>query len=109
MKIIIREDKRDMLAIKWLYENFNDLVPYTSDKLPNRIFFINNHKNTIINYEITTKTASINYNELWKYFELFMGLTDNEIREIIQKWVEEVYNIYPAFVRGGKFAYKLPY
>ena len=109
MKIIIREDRRDMLAIKWLYKNFNDLVPYTLDKSPNRIFFIKDDKNTIINYEIITKTASINYNELWKYFELFMGLTDKEIQDIIQKWVEEVYNIHPAFVRSGKFAYKLPY
>jgi hypothetical protein len=109
MKFIITENKRDMLAIKWLNDNFSDLVPYTSDKISNRIFFIKDNRNTIINYELTTKTASINYNDLWKYFEIFMGFTDKEIQNIIQKWIEKVYNIHPEKVISGKFGYKLPY
>jgi hypothetical protein len=108
MKIIIREDKRDVLAINWLNNKFGDLVPHTLDTIPNHIFFIKDNKNTIINYNITTKIASINYKEIWKYFELFMGFTDEETQYIIKKWVKNVYNIYPEIVKGSKFAYKLP-
>ena len=92
MKIIIAESRLERLGINWLNDNFGDLEPYETEKYPNQVFY-RKGKEIIFTYNKKNGQFFVNYREVWSFFKSFLGLENEQIRDLTKVWVEERYNL----------------
>jgi hypothetical protein len=92
MKILITESKLERVAINWLNDNYGDLEPYETEKYPNQVFY-RKGKEIIFSYNKKNGMFFVNYQEVWSFFKSFLGLENEQIRELTKIWVEEHYNL----------------
>jgi hypothetical protein len=92
MKVLITESKRDRLVIKWLNDNYGDLIPYKTDKHRNYIFFMKNGE-VIFEYNKIYGWVYISYDKIWSFLISFFGLNNTQIQDLTKKWVEEQYKL----------------
>ena len=92
MKIIITESRLERLGINWLNDNFGDLEPYETEKYPNQVFY-RKGKEIIFTYNKKNGQVFVNYREVWSFFKSFLGLENEQIRDLTKVWVEERYNL----------------
>ena len=92
MKIIITESKLGKLGINWLNDNFGDLEPYETGKYPEYIFYKKGNE-IIFSYNKKNGLLLVNYQEVWSFFISFLGLENEQIRDLTKVWMEEHYNL----------------
>ena len=91
MKYIITENQNEKLIIKYLNNEYGDLEKYITNKYPDNIFFIKDEK---VYMEREKNVLWVDYYTIWTDLEnIFSIEDDDEIRNVITKWVEETYNI----------------
>ena len=92
MKLIITENKRDKIAIKWLNDNYGDLESFKTKIKPSYIFYRKNGE-VIFDYNKKDGVVFVNYKKIWSFLESFFGMDFHQIRDLIIKWVKEHYNL----------------
>ena len=72
---------------------FNNLEVVQSEERPNWMLYRFEKGNNIIIYNTKTGDAYINYEVIWSFFEGGIGFNSGKIRDIILKWLREIYNL----------------
>jgi hypothetical protein len=91
MKIIITENKRDRLVLKWLNNEFDNLTRVVQDR---KVFYVqNNGLPLFFYYQISDKYVIINPDRIWKLLESIFGMSDDEIARILHIWLKESYDL----------------
>ena len=102
MKLIITENKRNKVAIKWLNDNYGDLEPYETEKYPNQVFY-RKGKEIIFSYNKKNGQVDVNYQEVWSFFKSFLGMENEQIRDLTKVWMEERYNLRVTTTKSFPF------
>jgi len=70
---------------------FNDLTPV---KKSNMLFYTDKNRSPLF-YYYTNRESNIfiDYYRIWMFFEEVIGFSDEEIKGVITKWLEDTYNI----------------
>ena len=92
MKLIITENKRNRVIIKWLNSEFGDLTPFETEKYRNYIFFMKEGE-VVFDYNKKVGIVYISYDKIWSFLENFFELEYEEIQDITKQWVEEHYKL----------------
>ena len=92
MKVVITESKRDRLVIKWLNDNYGDLIPYETSRSLNHIFFMKDDE-VIFDYNKKNRDVYISYDKIWTFLESFFGMEYKEIQYLTKEWVGEHYKL----------------
>ena len=71
---------------------FNDLTPIQKN---DKIYYVDKDRLLLFYYYPDDKNGYvyINYNRIWEFFDVVIGLEDTEIQTIINNWLEETYNL----------------
>lgn len=59
---------------------------------PDSIFFKKNGK-VVIEHDPKWKDFVFDYDHIWEFFELFYGMEDEEIVDVIRKWVDKTFKL----------------
>jgi len=83
---------RNIIAKKWLTNNYGDLERYKMDKYPRTVFYM---KDGMVIFDYTRKDGRchISYAEIWSFLESVFKLGFEEIKAITKEWVEEHYKL----------------
>ena len=84
--------KLENLCIKWLNENFNPMEPFIIKEYPDYIFHMKDGK-CILQYNKKNGYVYVSYREIWKFFESYFSMSDQQIKDITKIWVEEHYKM----------------
>jgi hypothetical protein len=88
MKLIITENKRNQIVIKWLNSEYGDLTPFETGKYPDYIFFKKDGE-VVFDYNKKNGFVFISNEKIWSFLESFFGLEYEEIQDLTKEWVEE--------------------
>ena len=70
---------------------FNDLIPVEQN---NVIYYVDKDKRPLFYYlDDENGEVYINYDRIWLFFSIVIGLDYKEIRGIIKNWLDETYNL----------------
>jgi hypothetical protein len=90
-------NKRNELALKWLNDNFGNMKK-TQIHSTNRYYDI--HDNIILHYygyvnnpDYLGGIINVDYDLVWSYLSFIFGMEYGEITNVINKWLQERYNI----------------
>ena len=93
MKYIITERQNTKIITKYLNNEYGDLKERRrTDKNPNSIYFFKENK-VYMAYGSSFKDLWVDYYTIWTDLEKIFDLTENEIKRIITKWVEDTYGL----------------
>ena len=84
--------KIEKLCIKWLNENYNPMEPFIMKEYPDYIFHMKDGK-CILQYNKKNGYVYVSYSEIWKFFELYFSMSNEQIKDITKIWVEEQYKV----------------
>ena len=84
--------KLEKLCIKWLNDNYGDLEPFIMKKYPDYIFYMKNGE-CILEHNKKKGYVYVSYREIWSFFLLFFGMSNQKIKDITKIWVEEHYKM----------------
>jgi hypothetical protein len=84
--------KLENLCIKWLNENFNPMEPFIMEEHPDYIFHMKDGK-CILQYNKKNGKVFVSYREIWKFFESYFSMSNQQIKDITKIWVEEYYKM----------------
>jgi len=85
-------NKLDKLCIKWLNDNFNPMEPFIMKEYPDYIFHMKDGK-CILQYNKKNGYVYVSYREIWKFFESYFSMDNQQIKDITKIWVEEHYKM----------------
>ena len=102
--------KKQELVLKWLNKEFGDLTEVVKGS---RTFYVGRDRKPLFFYYQDDKNGNvyINYDKIWVFFESIFGMEYYQTQDIINKWLEETYNLrghtplfldltFPNMVRG---------
>ena len=92
MKYIITENKLEQVVIKYLNKMYGDLEEYRTNEYPDKVFYIKGKK-VYMEQDLKNEMLLVDYGTIWSDLENMFLLEYDEIKHIISKWLEEVYNI----------------
>ena len=72
---------------------FNDLDVVQSEEKPDWTLLRYKPKHNLMIHNKKNDNVYINYDEIWKFLEDFFNLKYSEIKELIEEWLFEVYNL----------------
>ena len=110
MKFIITENKLNNVSSSWMNKNFSpdQLEIVKSKKYPNSIFF---KKNGVVVMEQNKKNKRFwfDYDDIWSFFESFLGMEYQQIEEVLSYWLEETLKLegYTPDFKRSKNSFKL--
>jgi len=84
--------KIEKLCIKWLNDNYNHMEPFLMKEYPDYIFHMKNGK-CILQHNKKNGYVYVSYSEIWKFFELYFSMSNQQIKDITKIWVEEHYKV----------------
>jgi hypothetical protein len=84
--------KLEKLCIKWLNENYNPMEPFIMEEYPDYVFHMKDGK-CILQYNKKNGYVYVSYREIWKFFESFFSMDNQQIKDITKIWVEEHYKV----------------
>ena len=84
--------KLEKLCIKWLNDNYNHMEPFCMEKYSDYIFHMKNGQ-CILQYNKKSGYVYLSYREIWRFFESFFGMDNQQIKDITKIWVEEHYKM----------------
>ncbi len=85
-------DRLEKLCIKWLNENFNSMEPFYMEEYPDYIFHMKDGK-CILQHNKKNGYVYVSYREIWKFFESYFSMSNQQIKDITKIWVEEHYKM----------------
>ena len=85
-------DRLEKLCIKWLNENFNPMVPFIMKEYPDYIFHMKDGK-CILQHNKKNGYVYVSFKEIWKFFESYFSMDNQQIKDITKIWVEEHYKM----------------
>jgi len=85
-------NKLEKLCIKWLNDNFNPMEPFIMKEYPDYIFHMKDGK-CILQYNKKNGYVYVSYREIWKFFESYFSMDNQQIKDITKIWVEEHYKM----------------
>ena len=85
-------DRLNKLCIKWLNENFNPMVPFIMKEYPDYIFHMKDGK-CILQHNKKNGYVYVSFKEIWKFFESYFSMDNQQIKDITKIWVEEHYKM----------------
>jgi hypothetical protein len=92
-------DKLEKLCIKWLNENFNPMEPFYMEEYPDYIFHMKDGK-CILQHNKKNGYVYVSYREIWKFFESYFSMDNQQIKDITKIWVEEHYKMGATTTRS---------
>jgi hypothetical protein len=93
--------KLEKLCIKWLNENFNPMEPFYMEEYPDYIFHMKDGK-CILQHNKKNGYVYVSYGEIWKFFESYFSMSNQQIKDITKIWVEEHYKMGVTTTVGRK-------
>jgi hypothetical protein len=72
---------------------FNNLEVVQSERELDWMLYRFEKGNNMMVYNTKTGDAYINYNVIWSFFEEGISLKYDEMKDIMSKWLDEVYNL----------------
>jgi hypothetical protein len=104
MKFIITENKLNDVALSWINDNYspNKLEVVKHKEYPDLIFFRKDGK-VVMEQDNRYQDFYFDYDEVWLFFKLFLGMEDDQIRKVLRYWLGENFKLEgytPRFVRG---------
>ena len=91
MKIIITESKLEKLAIKWLNDNYGDLVSYRPKKRIDYIFY---KKSNEVIFDINKHSGDVYVsNVIWSFLSNMFGMSYEHIEKITKEWITNHYHL----------------
>ena len=91
--------KLEKLCIKWLNENFNPMEPFIMKEYPDYVFHMKDGK-CILQYNKKNGYVYVSYREIWKFFESYFSMDNQQIKDITKIWVEEHYKVGATTTRS---------
>jgi hypothetical protein len=85
-------NRLEKLCIKWLNENFNSMEPFYMEEYPDYIFHMKDGK-CILQHNKKNGYVYVSYREIWKFFESYFSMSNQQIKDITKIWVEEHYKM----------------
>jgi hypothetical protein len=84
--------KLEKLCIKWLNDNYNHMEPFIMEGYPDYIFHMKDGR-CILQHNKKNGYVYVSYIEIWKFFESFFSMSNQQIKDITKIWVEEHYKM----------------
>jgi hypothetical protein len=84
--------KLENLCIKWLNKNFNPMEPFIMKEYPDYIFHMKDGR-CILQHNKKNGYVYVSYREIWKFFESYFSMSNQQIKDITKIWVEEHYKV----------------
>ena len=84
--------KLENFCIKWLNKNYNHMEPFIIKEYPDYIFHMKDGK-CILQYNKKNGYVYVSYKEIWKFFESYFCMSNEQIKDITKIWVEEHYKV----------------
>ena len=84
--------KLEKLCIRWLNENYSHMVPFIMKEYPDYIFHMKDGK-CILQHNKKNGYVYVSYREIWKFFEDYFSMDNQQIKDITKIWVEEHYKM----------------
>ena len=94
--------KLEKLCIKWLNENYSHMVPFIMKEYPDYIFHMKDGK-CILQHNKKNGYVYVSYREIWKFFEDYFSMDNQQIKDITKIWVEEHYKMGVTSTSGGLY------
>ncbi len=85
-------NKVEHIVIKYLNKEYGDLKEYTTNKRPNRVFYVKDNR-AYMEKMLRTNVLWVDYDTIWEDLENIFGLDRYECQRIITNWVKETYNL----------------
>ena len=85
-------NKLEKFCIKWLNDNYNHMEPFIMKEYPDYIFHMKDGK-CILQYNKKNGYVYVSYKEIWKFFESYFCMSNEQIKDITKIWVEEHYKV----------------
>jgi hypothetical protein len=86
---------------------FNDMNVVKSEEMPNWTLFYYDPKKTIISHNRRNGKVYVNYRDIWSLLENdFEIINESKVKELIVKWLRDVYNLNPFPLKRGMARYK---
>jgi len=89
---VTMNNKLEQFVIKYLNKFYGDLKEYTTDKRPNRVFYVKNNR-AYMEKMLRNNVLWVDYDTIWEDLENIFGLDRYESQRIITNWVKETYNL----------------
>jgi hypothetical protein len=78
---------------------FDDLNVVQSEETPDWTLFKSEKRTKLMVYNRLRNIVYINYYKFWRVLEYGFYLNDSEINELIQEWLDEVYNLRDVTIK----------
>jgi hypothetical protein len=93
MNIIIDRPQLVRVVLLYLNMNFGNLIPKTSSKYPDSIFYVDSNNEILMEYDKKNGYVFIHHNHIWSKIESLFSLEYDDTQSIIQHWLERDYNL----------------
>jgi hypothetical protein len=83
---------KQKIILKWLNKEFNDLTIVVKI---HKTHYVNEDGEILFYYKnnIHDRLVYINYNKIWLLLKNIFIMTDNEIRKLLEVWINETYGL----------------
>jgi len=71
---------------------FDDLKTYNHEN-QKHVFYLNENDKIIMVYDREIGMVNIDFSYIWFFLRKGFNLTNNEVRDITEEWLSEIYNI----------------
>jgi len=104
MKIIITENRLNKVVLKWLDNEYGNLISVIKNK---KVFYVDENGLPLFFYYSNEKTRNlyINYEKIWQLLKTIFSMDYLQIHDILKIWLEETYNLKGNVIprRGADF------
>lgn len=100
VKLAFNNDPMDFINL------FNDMNGVKSEENPNWTLFKDEHEKTMISYDRKKRRVYVNFRDIGFILENEFELTISEVKKIIMKWLDNVYNLRDVEIVRGMARYE---
>lgn len=100
VKLAFNNDPMDFINL------FNDMNGVKSEENPNWTLFKDEHEKTMISYDRKKRRVYVNFRDIGFILENEFELTISEVKKIIMKWLDNVYNLRDVEILRGMARYE---
>ena len=98
LKLVFDNNPRKLLNL------FEDLNMVQSETHQDWTLFKNKKGNTIILYDRKENVAFISFSKIWSFLEKGLRLDRGDIKDIVNRWVRDVYDLKNVIVAAGRWS-----
>jgi hypothetical protein len=98
LKLVFDNNPRKLLNL------FDDLNMVQSETHQDWTLFKNKKGNTIILYDRKENVAFISFSKIWSFLEKGLRLDRGDIKDIVNRWVRDVYDLKNVIVAAGRWS-----